>query len=131
MRLATLIIIVVIVLLQWPMWLGKGSWATVLQLQEQLEHQRSANQKLSARNQSLSAEVTNLKTGFDAVEERARSELGMIRQDEVFFQVLKPGAVARATEAASMPVAIPVPASLAAATPVASAATASAAPAAP
>lgn len=124
MRLATLIIIVVIVLLQWPMWLGKGSWVTVFQLQEQLEHQRAANQKLSARNQSLSAEVTNLKTGYDAVEERARSELGMIRQDEVFFQVLKPGAVTvRAAPAAA-------PAAAASNVPAASAPAASTAPAA-
>lgn len=95
MRLATLVLVVVIVLLQWPMWLGKGSWATVLKLQDQLSEQRDANQKLAARNESLTAEVVNLKTGYDAVEERARSELGMIRQDEVFFQVLKPGSMPR------------------------------------
>lgn len=95
MRLATIIIVIVIAMLQWPLWLGKGSWLTVWQLQEQLEHQRAANQKLIARNQSLTAEVRNLKTGFDAVEERARSELGMIKPDEIFFQVLKPGSIPR------------------------------------
>lgn len=99
MRLATLIIVIVIAFLQWPVWLGKGSWATVLQLQDGLAHQREANQKLKARNDSLNAEVLNLKTGYDAVEERARSELGMIRQDEIFFQVLKPGSIARSTSA--------------------------------
>lgn len=95
MRLATLIIVAVIIFLQWPVWLGKGSWSTVLQLQDDLVHQREANQKLTARNDSLHAEVVNLKTGYDAVEERARSELGMIKQDEVFFQVLKPGSIVR------------------------------------
>lgn len=97
MRLATLIIVIVIAFLQWPVWLGKGSWATVLQLQDELGHQREANQKLKARNDSLNAEVLNLKTGYDAVEERARSELGMIKQDEIFFQVLKPGSIARSS----------------------------------
>lgn len=95
MRLATICLVIVIALLQWPLWLGKGSWLTVWQLQEQLAHQHAANQKLIARNQSLSAEVLNLKTGFDAVEERARSELGMIKPDEIFFQVLKPGSIAQ------------------------------------
>lgn len=102
MRLATICLVIVIALLQWPLWLGKGSWLTVWQLQEQLTHQHAANQKLIARNQSLSAEVLNLKTGFDAVEERARSELGMIKPDEIFFQVLKPGSIPQADPVAPL-----------------------------
>ena len=57
-------------------------------IDRQLEAQRQSNERLRARNAALDAEVRDLKTGYDAIEERARSELGMIRQDEVFFRVL-------------------------------------------
>src|SRR5438552_5976604 len=69
------------------MWLGKGSWLQVRAYDRQLTQQRDANAKLKARNDALDAEVRDLKTGFEAIEERARSELGMVRQDEVFFQM--------------------------------------------
>ena len=91
MRLVTLILVALIVMLQYPLWLGKGSWTTVLNNEAEVNKLRSDNAVLRARNQSLSAEVTDLKNGYDAIEERARSELGMIKQDEVFFQVLKTG----------------------------------------
>ena len=69
------------------MWLGKGGWLQVRELDRQVGVEREANAKLKARNDALDAEVRDLKTGLDAIEERARSELGMVRQDEVFFQL--------------------------------------------
>ena len=78
-----------IALLQYPMWLGKGGWLRVWETDQQVSAQHEKNQKLQIRNGALDAEVRDLKQGLDAVEERARSELGMIRQDEIFFQILE------------------------------------------
>ncbi|HMK14679.1 MAG TPA: cell division protein FtsB [Burkholderiales bacterium] len=89
MKLVTLILIGLIAALQYPLWLGKGSWSRVWEVDRQLHEQNLANQKLQARNSALDAEVRNLKQGLEAIEERARSELGMIRQDEIFFQILE------------------------------------------
>ncbi len=80
------ILAALILALQFPLWLGKGSWVRVWEVDRQLEEQIARNGGLEARNGSLSAEVNDLKRGLDAVEERARFELGMVRQDEVFFQ---------------------------------------------
>ena len=88
MRPLALALTVLIALLQYPLWLGKGSWLQVWKVDRQLGAQREINLKLQARNAALDAEVRDLKQGLDAVEERARSELGMIKQDEIFFQVL-------------------------------------------
>lgn len=89
MRWLTLILVGLIVLLQYSLWLGKGSWLRVWEVDQQLKTQREANQVLQARNASLDAEVRDLKQGYGAIEERARSELGMVKGDEVFFQVLE------------------------------------------
>jgi cell division protein FtsB len=78
-----------IALIQYPLWLGKGSWLRVWEVDRQISAQREINQTLQARNTALDAEVGDLKQGLDAIEERARSELGMIRHDEIFFQVLE------------------------------------------
>ncbi len=83
----TLALLAAILLLQYPQWLGKGSWARVWELARQLSTQRTTNQQLQARNAALDAEVRDLKQGFEAVEERARSELGMVKQDEIFFEI--------------------------------------------
>ena len=88
MKLITLALIAVIALLQHPLWLGKGSWLRVWDVDNQVRAQRDANQKLALRNAALDAEVRDLKQGLDAIEERARSELGMIKRDEIFFQIL-------------------------------------------
>ena len=90
MRLLALVLVVFIAALQWPLWAGKGGWMRVWELDQQLKAQRETNDRLRARNAALEAEVRDLKTGYDAIEERARSELGMFKQDEVFFQVLEP-----------------------------------------
>jgi cell division protein FtsB len=89
MRAATLILVVLLLLLQYPLWLGKGSWLKVWDLNRQVEEQQRINQQTKTRNALLDAEVRDLKQGTAAIEERARSELGMIKRDEVFYQILE------------------------------------------
>ncbi len=89
MKVLGLLLAALIVLLQYPLWLGKGSWLKVWEFDQQVLTQHEINQKLRIRNATLDAEVRDLKQSFDAIEERARSELGMIRQDEIFFHVLE------------------------------------------
>lgn len=91
MKLLSVALIALIALIQYPLWLGKGSWMRVWEVDRQIKSQRDKNAKLQLRNVALDAEVRDLKQGFDAIEERARSELGMIKQDEIFFQVLERG----------------------------------------
>jgi len=80
--------VVLIALLQYPLWLGKGSWLRVWNVNQQITNQKEKNKTLKQRNETLSAEVRDLKQGNAAIEERARSELGMIKEDEVFYQVI-------------------------------------------
>lgn len=87
MRWLTFLLLVLIAVLQYPLWLGKGSWLRVWEVDRQIAAQREINRNLKARNATLDAEVRDLKQGFEAIEERARAELGMIKQDEVFYQV--------------------------------------------
>lgn len=77
-----------LIALQYPLWLGKGSWTRVWDLDRQLVAQRADNAQKKARNDAMDVEVRDLKEGLEAVEERARFELGMIRRDETFFQVV-------------------------------------------
>lgn len=77
-----------ILLIQYPLWLGKGGWLRAWDMDRQLEAQRAKNARLEGRNASLAAEVRDLKQGTEAIEERARHELGMIRGDEVFFHIV-------------------------------------------
>ena len=88
MRWLTLALAGLVVLIQYPLWLGKGGWLRVWEVDQQIRAQREINTRLKARNAALEAEVRDLKQGVEAIEERARSELGMIRQDEIFFQLL-------------------------------------------
>jgi cell division protein FtsB len=83
------ILTALIVLVQVPLWLGKGGWLRVWEVDRQLDAQRVKSEQLQARNQALDAEVRDLKQGVDALEERARYELGMIKSDEVFFQIVE------------------------------------------
>jgi cell division protein FtsB len=87
MRWLSVVLVAVLVLLQYPLWLGKGGWLRVWDVDRQLQEQKEVNKKLEIRNAGLDAEVRDLKQGYDAIEERARFELGMIRQDEVFVQI--------------------------------------------
>ena len=76
-----------ILAIQVPLWLGKGGWMRVWDVDQQLAAQNAKNEGLEMRNAALAAEVKDLKQGSDAIEERARYELGMVKNDEVFFQV--------------------------------------------
>ena len=78
-----------ILLLQYPLWFGKGGWLRVWSLERQVQEQKLANAALAQRNGALDAEVRDLKQGFEAIEERARYELGMVKQDEIFFQTVR------------------------------------------
>ena len=74
--------------LQYPLWIGKGSWMRVWDLDRQRVAQHESNARLTARNDAMDAEIRDLKQGLEALEERARHELGMIRKDEIFYQVV-------------------------------------------
>ena len=87
MKILAAILVSLIVLVQIPLWLGKGGWLRAWQLEEVVEKEKGKNAQLERRNAGLAAEVKDLKTGSDAVEERARYELGMVKKDEVFYQV--------------------------------------------
>ena len=101
MRWLALFLAALILALQYPMWLGKGGWLTVREYDRQLAEQRAQNASLKARNDALEADVRDLKTGTEAIEERARNELGMIRQDEVFVQLQRASPAPRAEMQAS------------------------------
>jgi cell division protein FtsB len=87
MRWFSAALITLLVMLQYPLWLGKGGWLRVWDVGRQLQLQKAGNHTLEVRNAGLDAEVRDLKQGYDAIEERARFELGMIRQNEVFVQI--------------------------------------------
>ena len=87
MRLLAIVLGFFLVALQIPLWFGKGGWLRVRDLQQQVDQQKAATAKLDARTRAFDAEVRDLKTGTEALEERARSELGMIKQDEIYFQL--------------------------------------------
>jgi cell division protein FtsB len=87
MRWIKLTLIALILLLQYPLWFGKGSWLKVWDFSRQVEAQKQTNQQAQTRNAVLDAEVRDLKLGTEAIEERARSELGMVKRGEIFFQI--------------------------------------------
>ncbi len=103
MRVVTYILLSLLLLLQYPLWLGKGSWLKVWDMGRQVEAQKQINEQTQKRNAALDAEVRDLKSGTDAIEERARSELGMVKQREIFFQVVGGEATASGVTAATPP----------------------------
>ncbi|MEN3364990.1 MAG: cell division protein FtsB [Burkholderiales bacterium] len=92
MRLIILSLAALLLLVQYPLWLGKGGWLRVWDLDNQVTAAQQKNEELRARNAKLNSEVRDLKDGTGAVEERARYELGMIKEGELFIQVLEPNA---------------------------------------
>ena len=82
-------LVIVLLILQWRLWAGEGGVSDLRQLEEQLAAQQSENEALLLRNQMLESEVLDLKTGLEAIEERARSDLGMTREDEIFYRVIE------------------------------------------
>ncbi|WP_313952183.1 cell division protein FtsB [Accumulibacter sp.] len=112
MRWLAVALVVVTVLLQHPLWLGKGGWLRVWDVDRQLQEQKENNKTLEMRNAGLDAEARDLKQGYEAIEERARFELGMVKRDEVFVQIPDRPRVEQATapmaeEAAGGMVAVP------------------------
>ncbi|KQV40872.1 cell division protein FtsB [Massilia sp. Root335] len=89
MRIITLALAALLLLIQYPLWLGKGGWLTVADLEAQVAATHAHTEQLKARNAKLESEVHDLKDGLGAVEERARYELGMIKSNEIFVQVLR------------------------------------------
>ena len=88
MRLLFLILLVLTLSIQYPLWWGKSGWTRVTELQTQIATQKETNDGLRTRNNALAAEVTDLKTGTQAIEERARAEQGMLKEGEIFVQIV-------------------------------------------
>lgn len=89
MKATMILLTVLLVLLQYRLWFSHDGLPAVLHLKRDVEIQRQDNATLAERNQVLTAEVQDLKSGLDAVEERARSELGMVKEGEIFFQIIE------------------------------------------
>jgi cell division protein FtsB len=90
LRYIALILLILLIALQIKFWTGEGGKSDVWRLQERITEQKAENLKLKQRNEALSAEVQDLKSGKGAIEERARTELGLIKPGEVFYQVVEP-----------------------------------------
>ncbi|MBR9909154.1 MAG: cell division protein FtsB [Gammaproteobacteria bacterium] len=90
MKWLALTLLVLLAVLQYRLWVGDGSLAAVVRLQRAVQSQDLENQRLQQRNEILAAEVRGLKSGLDAVEERAREDLGMIKPGETFYMVVEP-----------------------------------------
>lgn len=91
------LLIGLILILQYRLWVGDGGIPEVLKLQDEVETVKQHKSRLEERNRELDAEVSDLKQGLDAIEERARSELGMIGKDETFYQIVPSTQPAQAT----------------------------------
>lgn len=87
------VLIIIFLGLQYRLWFGEANLLLVRQLEEQIADQQSENERLQTRNRQLEAEVMDLKKGLSAIEERARSDQGMIRQGETFYQLVEPSPV--------------------------------------
>lgn len=90
MKPVMILLIAILVVLQHRLWLSHDGLPSLLRLHHAVEKQRQDNEKLAERNAVLAAEVADLKSGLDALEERARSELGMVKPGETFFHVIEP-----------------------------------------
>lgn len=87
------VLIIIFLGLQYRLWFGEANLLLVRQLEEQIADQQSENERLQTRNRQLEAEVMDLKKGLSAIEERARSDQGMIKQGETFYQLVEPSPV--------------------------------------
>ena len=87
MRALAFLLLSLLVLVQYPLWLGKGGWFRVWEIETELQAQRVVNDQRRMRNAALEAQVRDLRTGSDAVEEIARAELGMLKKGEIFVQI--------------------------------------------
>ncbi len=89
MKLLSFILLLLIAAMQYPLWYGKASWLKVWQVDQDVVAARENNLILQNRNNKLEAEVNDLKQGLEAIEERARSDLGMIKEGEILFQIVR------------------------------------------
>ena len=89
MRILVAILLILLLVLQYDLWVGDGSLATVWRLQKEVDEQQLENTHLDERNEALAAEVKDLKTGLDAIEERSRNDLGMLKEGETYIQVVE------------------------------------------
>ncbi|MBX9894392.1 MULTISPECIES: cell division protein FtsB [unclassified Nitrosomonas] len=89
MKLLSFLLLLLIVALQYPLWFGKASWLKVMQVEQEVATAHANNLALQDRNNKLEAEVNDLKQGLEAIEERARSDLGMIKEGEILFHIVK------------------------------------------
>lgn len=87
MRWPIVLLVALVLALQYPLWVGKGGWLRAWEVEGQLAAQREVNRGLEQRNAALAAEVEDLKAGNEAIEERARFDLGLTRKEEIFVQV--------------------------------------------
>jgi cell division protein FtsB len=97
-RLLVAILVTLLLVLQYRLWFSEGGLVKMWQLSEALEAQKQENARLTERNRALEAEVIDLKQGLQAIEERARTELGMVKKDETFFQVIDETKVPEASQ---------------------------------
>ena len=91
MRWPVLLFLALLMALQYPLWFGSGSWTHVRDAEQDLAVLREANDKTAQRNAVMAAEVKDLKAGYDAIEDKARFELGLVKPGEVFVQVPETG----------------------------------------
>jgi cell division protein FtsB len=101
MRLVTVVLIILLALIQYPLWWGHGGWLRVHELQGQLSQQLKQNDDEKTRNDRIAGEVQDLQNGTSAVEERARYEMGMVKDSEVFVQFVSPNQPLSAPSASS------------------------------
>ena len=90
MRLLFLTILALFLLIQYPLWFGQGGWFAVWELEQKVAEQRTVNEGIRQRNLAMEAEVEDLRVGTQAIEERARTDLGLMLDEEVYVQILSP-----------------------------------------
>ncbi|HEJ1016980.1 TPA: cell division protein FtsB, partial [Escherichia coli] len=90
MRMVTLVLVLLLLAIQYPLWFGHGGWLYVHELRDELSAEQQKNEQLKERNDRLAGEVQDLQEGTAAIEERARFELGMVKDGEVFVQFVAP-----------------------------------------
>jgi cell division protein FtsB len=88
MRVFSMVLLLLLVVLQYTLWKGKNGIADYQMLSSEIDSQTQVNEKLNERNQEMFAEIDDLRQGLDAIEERARNQLGMIKGDETFYRML-------------------------------------------
>lgn len=88
MKFLTFIFVILILVLQYPLWLGKGGWLNVISLHKQIDQQLKVNEQIKSKNDILLAVVQDLKNGTDVIEGKARFDLGLIKKNETFFLII-------------------------------------------